>query len=50
MGLNLIVAATAFRENFLTICRAVLPLIALILGVLLLVTYVPDTALWLVRG
>ncbi|MGB0505721.1 MAG: TRAP transporter large permease [Pikeienuella sp.] len=45
LGLNLIVASTAFRESFLTICRAVLPFIGLIIGVLLLVTYVPETAL-----
>jgi C4-dicarboxylate transporter DctM subunit len=49
LGLNLIVAMTAFRENFLTICRAVLPFIALILFVLLLVTFIPDLALMFVR-
>jgi C4-dicarboxylate transporter DctM subunit len=48
LGLNLIVAMTAFRENFLEICRAVLPFVGLILMVLLIVTYVPDTALLLV--
>lgn len=49
LGLNLIVAMTAFRENFLTIARAVLPFIALILAVLLVVTFVPDTALYFLR-
>jgi len=49
LGLNLIVAMTAFRENFLEICRAVLPFVGLILLVLLIVTYVPDTALLLLR-
>ena len=49
LGLNIIVAMTAFKENFLTICRAVLPFIALILAVLLIVTYVPATALIFVR-
>lgn len=48
LGLNLIVAMTAFRENFLEICRAVLPFVGLILLVLLVVTYVPDTAMLLV--
>jgi C4-dicarboxylate transporter DctM subunit len=48
LGLNLIVAMTAFRENFLEICRAVLPFVGLILVVLLIVTYVPGTALLLV--
>ena len=45
MGLNLIVAMTAFREKFLEICRAVLPFIALIFGVLMVVTFWPATAL-----
>lgn len=49
LGLNIIVAMTAFKENFLTICRAVLPFIALILAVLMVVTYVPATALVFVR-
>lgn len=49
LGLNIIVAMTAFKENFLTICRAVLPFIALILAVLMVVTYVPETALIFVR-
>ncbi len=45
MGLNLIVAMTAFREKFLEICYAVLPFIALIFGVLMVVTFWPATAL-----
>ena len=45
MGLNLIVAMTAFREKFLEICRAVLPFIALIFCVLMVVTFWPATAL-----
>jgi len=49
LGLNLIVAMTAFRENFLTISRAVLPFIGLILAVLMIVTFVPDTALFFLR-
>lgn len=49
LGLNIIVAMTAFKENFLTICRAVLPFITLILAVLIIVTYVPETALLFVR-
>ncbi len=49
LGLNIIVAMTAFKENFLTICRAVLPFILLIFGVLMIVTYVPGTALFFVR-
>jgi C4-dicarboxylate transporter DctM subunit len=49
LGLNLIVAMTAFRENFLEISRAVLPFISLILVVLLIVTFVPETTLLFVR-
>lgn len=49
LGLNIIVAMTAFKENFLTICRAVLPFIVLIFMVLMIVTYVPNTALIFVR-
>lgn len=49
LGLNIIVAMTAFKENFLEISRAVLPFIALILAVLLFVTFVPETALMFVR-
>ena len=45
MGLNLIVAMTAFREKFLEICYAVLPFIALIFCVLMVVTFWPATAL-----
>lgn len=49
VGLNLIVATTAFRESFLLVCRAVLPFIALILGVLMIVTFVPELSLFLIR-
>ena len=45
LGLNLIVAMTAFKENFLEISCAVLPFIGLILLVLLVVTFVPATTL-----
>jgi C4-dicarboxylate transporter, DctM subunit len=47
LGLNLIVAMTAFRESFVEICLAVLPFIALIFGILLIVTFLPVTALGL---
>ena len=48
LGLNLIVAMTAFKESFLEISRAALPFIALILVVLMFVTFVPETALFFV--
>ena len=46
MGLNLIIATTAFKEKFLLICRSVLPFIALMLLVLVLVIWFP----WLSIG
>jgi C4-dicarboxylate transporter DctM subunit len=46
MGLNLIIATTAFKEKFLLICRSVLPFIALMLLVLVLVSWFP----WLSIG
>lgn len=49
LGLNLIVAMTAFRESFGEICQAVLPFILLIFGVLLFVTFVPQTALFFLQ-
>ena len=41
IGMNLIVAMTAFKERFGLICLSVLPFIAIILAVLMLVTFVP---------
>jgi C4-dicarboxylate transporter DctM subunit len=47
LGLNIIVAMTAFRENFWFICRAVLPFIGLMLLGLLVVASWPDLSLFL---
>ncbi|MEZ5649805.1 MAG: TRAP transporter large permease [Burkholderiaceae bacterium] len=49
VGLNLIVAMSAFKAGFAEVVRAVLPFIALMLAVLMLVTYVPELSLWLVN-
>jgi len=49
LGLNLIVAMTAFKENYLEICKAVVPFVLLILMVLMLVTYIPSLALFFVH-
>tara|TARA_R110002167_G_scaffold59894_13_gene169673 strand:+ start:502 stop:1761 length:1260 start_codon:yes stop_codon:yes gene_type:complete len=49
IGLNLIVAMTAFKEPFLLICRAVVPFIFLMLGVLALVVWLPELSLMLIR-
>ena len=49
VGLNLIVAMTAFKEDFLLICRSVLPFIGLMLAVLILVVFIPELSLFLIR-
>jgi C4-dicarboxylate transporter, DctM subunit len=47
MGLNIIVAMTAFRENFWFICKAVLPFIGLMLVGLAVVALWPPLSLFL---
>lgn len=49
VGINLVVATTAFKESFLQVTRAVLPFIGLMLGVLVLVSFVPEISLYLVN-
>jgi C4-dicarboxylate transporter DctM subunit len=49
LGLNLIVAMTAFRVDFWTICRAVVPFLALMLAGLLVVSFWPDLSLFLIE-
>jgi len=49
LGLNLIVAMTAFREDFWTICRAVLPFMGVMLVGLVIVSFWPALSLFLVR-
>src|SRR5689334_2991612 len=48
MAINVIVATMVFRESFGTVCRAVLPFIALMLLVLLVTILVPQLSLYLV--
>jgi C4-dicarboxylate transporter DctM subunit len=48
LGLNLIVAMTAFRADFGTICRAVLPFLGLMLAGLLTVSFWPGLSLFLI--
>jgi C4-dicarboxylate transporter DctM subunit len=45
LGLNLIVAMSVFREDFWTICRAVLPFVALMLLALMLISFYPALSL-----
>lgn len=49
MGLNLIVAMSAFREDFWVICRAVLPFMFIMLLALVVVALVPSLSLFLLR-
>jgi len=49
MGLNLIVAAVAFKESFADCCRAVLPFIGILLFGLLVVVVWPGLSLAMVR-
>ncbi len=49
LGINLIIAMTAFQEQFWTICRAVVPFLLLMLVGLLIVSFWPALSLFLVR-
>jgi C4-dicarboxylate transporter DctM subunit len=49
VGLNLIVAMTAFKQPFGLLARAAMPYIALMLGCLALVVLIPDIAMALVK-
>jgi TRAP-type C4-dicarboxylate transport system permease large subunit len=49
VGLNLFISSLRFEKPVLTVVRATLPYIAILLAALLLITYVPDLSLWLVR-
>lgn len=50
LGLNLIVAMAAFKEGFWTVVKAVLPFIALMLGGLMIIAFVPAIALMFISG
>ncbi len=49
IGINLMIAMTAFNEQFRLICQSVIPFISLILIVLVFVTFIPDLALLAIR-
>jgi len=49
VGINLIVAMTAFKEDFGLIIKGVLPFIFLMLTGLLLISFIPELTLYLVR-
>lgn len=49
IGLNLIVAMTAFKEKFSTVVQSVLPFLALMVIFLLLVTFIPWLSMALIQ-
>jgi C4-dicarboxylate transporter DctM subunit len=49
MGVSLFIAGSMARKNVLFVSRAVLPFLAIQLGVLFLLTYLPESVLWLPR-
>jgi tripartite ATP-independent transporter DctM subunit len=50
VGLNLFISSLRFERPILSVVRATLPYIGLLLAALILITYVPDLSLWLVRA
>ncbi len=49
MGLNIIIAMGAFREDFLTIVKGVLPFILIMIACLIVVMFVPELSLFLIK-
>lgn len=49
VGINIIVAMTAFKEEFWLIARGVLPFVLLMLSVVIFVSLVPEVSMFLVR-
>jgi len=49
LGLNIIVAMTAFKEDFWLICKSVVPFLIIIVIGLMLVSFVPQLSLFLVE-
>jgi C4-dicarboxylate transporter, DctM subunit len=50
VGLNLIVAMSAFKQNFGLLCRAAIPFILIMLACLIIVIWQPWIAMYLVTG
>ncbi|HXG01470.1 MAG TPA: TRAP transporter large permease [Bacteroidota bacterium] len=49
VGLNLFISSIRFQKPVLTVVRSVLPYIGILLIALLIITYVPEMSLWLVK-
>jgi hypothetical protein len=46
LGLNLFISSFRFERSVFAVCRAVLPFIVILLGLLAVVTYVPGLSTW----
>jgi C4-dicarboxylate transporter DctM subunit len=49
VGLNLFISSYRFRKPIATLARSAVPFLVLLFAALMLITYVPDLSLWLVR-
>jgi C4-dicarboxylate transporter DctM subunit len=49
VGLNLFISSYRFRKPIATLARSAVPFLLLLFAALMLITYVPDLSLWLVR-
>ena len=49
VGMNLFIASYRFRKSITELFRATLPFMLVLIIALLLITYVPELSLWLVR-
>ena len=49
VGLNLFISSLRFERPILSVIRATLPYIVILLLALILITYIPDLSLWLVK-
>ena len=50
VGLNLFISSIRFDRPVLSVVRSVLPYLAILLGALVIITYVPGLSLWLVNS
>ena len=49
VGLNLFISSYRFKKPIATLARSAVPFLLLLFAALMLITYVPDLSLWLVR-
>jgi len=49
VGLNLFISSLRFGKPVFTVVRSIIPFVIILLIALMIITYVPDLSLWLVR-